>query len=211
LSDLTAAAANLQALANSAPGALSEAAWQTAKSEWDAARDAFGATLAKALLGPLAAVPGLGDLAADVGKLGRDGIQGEFDLGPIRLQVGSALLVIQPPEFSGATAPSPAATIGPYPIGAISAAWSYDPLFNDRGRMTHVVATFRDQTEKRRVQEALVHAQRLDAVGRLAGGVAHDFNNLLSVINGYCEILAAHVAMVKRLVPLLEEWGRVRA
>src|SRR6185369_13970845 len=33
------------------------------------------------------------------------------------------------------------------------------------------------------------------AVGRLAGGVAHDFNNLLSVINGYCEILAAHVAM----------------
>ena len=103
LSDLTAAAANLQALANSAPGALSEAAWQTAKSEWDAARDAFGATLAKALLGPLAAVPGLGDLAADVGKLGRDGIPGEFDLGPIRLQVGSALLVIQPPKFSGAT------------------------------------------------------------------------------------------------------------
>ena len=124
LNDLSAAAANLQALANSAPGALSEAAWQTAKSEWDAARDAFGATLAKALLGPLAAVPGLGDLAADVGKLGRDGIQGEFDLGPIRLQVGSALLVIQPPEFSGATAPSPAATIGPYPIGAISARMS---------------------------------------------------------------------------------------
>ena len=77
----------------------------------------------------------------------------------------------------------------------ISAAWSYDPLFDQRGRVTHVVATYRDQTEKRRLQEALVHSQRLDAVGRLAGGVAHDFNNLLSVINGYCEILAAHVAM----------------
>jgi PAS domain S-box-containing protein len=77
----------------------------------------------------------------------------------------------------------------------LSAAWSYDPLFDGRGRMTHVVATFRDQTDKRRLQEALVHAQRLDAVGRLAGGVAHDFNNLLSVINGYCEILAAHVAL----------------
>ena len=76
----------------------------------------------------------------------------------------------------------------------ISAAWSFDPLFDARGRLTHVIATYRDQTEKRRLQEALVHSQRLDAVGRLAGGVAHDFNNLLSVINGYCEMLAAHVA-----------------
>jgi PAS domain S-box-containing protein len=76
----------------------------------------------------------------------------------------------------------------------ISAAWSFDPLFDRAGRLTHVVATYRDQTEKRRLQEALVHSQRLDAVGRLAGGVAHDFNNLISVINGYCEMLAAHVA-----------------
>jgi PAS domain S-box-containing protein len=76
----------------------------------------------------------------------------------------------------------------------ISAAWSFDPIWNARGRVTHVVATYRDQTEKRRLQEALVHSQRLDAVGRVAGGVAHDFNNLLSVINGYCEMLAAHVA-----------------
>lgn len=78
--------------------------------------------------------------------------------------------------------------------GTIAAAWSFDPLCNARGRVTHVIATYRDQTEKRRLQEALVHSQRLDAVGRLAGGVAHDFNNLVSIINGYCEILAAHVA-----------------
>ena len=75
----------------------------------------------------------------------------------------------------------------------VSVAWSFDPLCNARGRVTHVVAAYRDQTEKRRLYEALVHAQRLDAVGRLAGGVAHDFHNLLSVINGYCEMLAAHV------------------
>lgn len=76
----------------------------------------------------------------------------------------------------------------------ITAAWSFDPLVDARGHVTHVVATYRDQTERRRLHEALVHAQRLDAVGRLAGGVAHDFNNLLSVINGYCEMLAAHVS-----------------
>ena len=75
----------------------------------------------------------------------------------------------------------------------IFAAWNFSPLFNARGRITHIVATYRDTTAKRRLQEALVHAQRLDAVGRLAGGVAHDFNNLLSVINGYCEILAARL------------------
>jgi PAS domain S-box-containing protein len=75
----------------------------------------------------------------------------------------------------------------------IFAAWNFSPLFNARDRMTYIVATYRDTTTKRRLQEALVHAQRLDAVGRLAGGVAHDFNNLLSVINGYCEILAARL------------------
>lgn len=72
--------------------------------------------------------------------------------------------------------------------------WTFAPINDARGRLTHVVATYRDQTGRRRLQEALVHSQRLDAVGRLAGGVAHDFNNLLSVINGYCEILTAHVA-----------------
>jgi len=74
------------------------------------------------------------------------------------------------------------------------ASWTLSPIVNRRQRVTHLVAAYRDTTEKRRLQEALVHSQRLDAVGRLAGGVAHDFNNLLSVINGYCEMLAAQVA-----------------
>ena len=78
--------------------------------------------------------------------------------------------------------------------GTIYAAWSFSPVAGVGGRVTHVVAVYRDTTEKRRLQEALAHSQRLDAVGRLAGGVAHDFNNLLSVINGYCEMLAAKVS-----------------
>lgn len=70
------------------------------------------------------------------------------------------------------------------------AAWTYSALRDVRGRVTHIIAAYQDLTERHRLEEALIHSQRLDAVGRLAGGVAHDFNNLLSVINGYCEILA---------------------
>lgn len=85
------------------------------------------------------------------------------------------------------------------------AAWNYSPVSDDSGRVTHIVSTFRDLTEKRRLQEALIHAQRLDAVGRLAGGVAHDFNNLLSVINGYCEIMATKRGVRKQAAHELEE------
>ncbi len=73
-------------------------------------------------------------------------------------------------------------------------AWVFSPVKNSEGKVSHIVATYRDTTEKRNLQEMLNHTQRLEAVGRLAGGVAHDFNNLISVINGYCEMLASDLS-----------------
>ncbi len=73
------------------------------------------------------------------------------------------------------------------------AAWSYSPLADAAGHPARLAAVYRDLTEMRRLQDILIHSQRLDAVGQLAGGVAHDFNNLLSVINGYCEILGSRM------------------
>lgn len=56
-------------------------------------------------------------------------------------------------------------------------------------RIVGRVWSFRDVTERSQLQAQLLQAQKMEAVGRLAGGVAHDFNNLLTAMLGYCELI----------------------
>ncbi len=68
------------------------------------------------------------------------------------------------------------------------------PLRDNDGEITHFISNDRDITERRRLEDQLQQAHKMDAIGRLAGGVAHDFNNLLMVISSYAELMLDSLA-----------------
>jgi two-component system, cell cycle sensor histidine kinase and response regulator CckA len=59
------------------------------------------------------------------------------------------------------------------------------------GRPVRMVGTLQDITERRELEEALRQSQKLEAIGRLAGGISHDLNNALTIIIGYAELVAS--------------------
>jgi two-component system, cell cycle sensor histidine kinase and response regulator CckA len=68
-----------------------------------------------------------------------------------------------------------------------------------------LIAMLEDTTERRRVEEQLREAEKMEVIGRLAGGVAHDFNNLLTGILLYCDLLSSAMEPGGRLRQHVEE------
>lgn len=76
---------------------------------------------------------------------------------------------------------------------------------DDTGNRAGIVVFLRDVTQVKQTEAQLLQAQKMESVGRLAGGVAHDFNNMLSVILGYTELELAKLDETQPLFRSLKE------
>ncbi|MBZ5534625.1 MAG: PAS domain S-box protein [Acidobacteriia bacterium] len=73
--------------------------------------------------------------------------------------------------------------------GLVTVETSVNPVVNPEGTMIGFISVQEDVTERKQLENQLRQAQKMEAVGRLAGGVAHDFNNLLTAIAGYSDLM----------------------
>jgi PAS domain S-box-containing protein len=82
---------------------------------------------------------------------------------------------------------------------------SISPVRDTAGSITHFISNGRDLTERYRLEAQLLQAHKMDAIGRLAGGVAHDFNNLLTIITSNSELALDAVVQGTPLEHKLQE------
>jgi signal transduction histidine kinase len=89
---------------------------------------------------------------------------------------------------------------------------------NAEGKFVRIVGTIQDLTEheslsaeRKKLEEQLLQAQKMEAIGQLAGGIAHDFNNFLSVILGYSELVQAALRGNDAMATVMADVGEIRS
>ncbi|MBN2332465.1 MAG: PAS domain S-box protein [Deltaproteobacteria bacterium] len=79
------------------------------------------------------------------------------------------------------------------------------PIYDDHGTITAIAHFAKDITEQKKLSAQLLQSQKMEGIGRLAGGVAHDFNNILTVINGHAELALLSTPVGNRVNNALKE------
>ncbi len=77
-------------------------------------------------------------------------------------------------------------------------------VFDDSGRTVNARIVARDITERKRMEGAILHAQKIDSIGNLAGGIAHDFNNILAAVLGSASIMRRRLTARSKLGKYVE-------
>jgi len=77
----------------------------------------------------------------------------------------------------------------PTPGGLIWLTYSIHPVLNEEGRVIQLLHEGRDISERKKIEYEMRRAQKMDALGKLTGGIAHDYNNMLGVVLGYSDLL----------------------
>ena len=82
------------------------------------------------------------------------------------------------------------------------------PIHDLHGRVIGAVLVFRDMTERQKIEEELVKADRLESIGALAGGIAHDFNNILTAIMGNISLASMYAKEDEQIAKRLDNAER---